>query len=336
MQTWQLAQARWQLHPLHAASYTEARCKQILALQDEIRQLKKDRKAYILAHSYVRTEVLDIADKVSDSYALSLEATRVKDADVILFAGVVFMAETAKILNPSKKVLIPDMLAGCSLAESTGDSSGVKLWLDQLQQQYPDLAKVTYINSTAEVKALSDVVVTSSNVRRIIEQLPQKHIAFMPDKFMGSFLQTQMPDRVFHLWDGTCMVHQQITSAEYRSILELWPKAVLLTHMEAPLETSEMSHFVGSTTQMLDYAEKLPDGTTVVLGTACGVPTILREKHGKRLNIVGNCHMCPHMERNTIEGMHAALKNLTPEIYLSQAVMAGARRSLQKMMELAG
>lgn len=331
---WQTAQRRWQLHPLYAAQYTESRCREILGLQHEIRQLKRQRRAVILAHSYVRSEVLDIADKVSDSYALALEAANV-EAEVILFAGVLFMAETAKILNPEKKVLIPSLQAGCSLAESAGNIAEVEAWLGRLQQEHLDLAKVTYINSSAAVKAACDVVVTSSNVRKILEKLTQKHIAFMPDQFMGEFLQTQMPNKVFHLWRGTCMVHEQITPEEYRRILAQWPQAVLLTHMESPLATSEMSHFVGSTTQMMDYAAQLPDGATVVLGTACGIPTILREKHGQRLNIVGGCYTCPHMERNTIESVAEALRTLEPEIQLPPSIMVQARRSLQRMIQLA-
>ncbi len=331
-----LLQARYRLHPLHAAEYTLERCQRIIELQAEIRRLKLERNAIILAHSYVRSEILDVADTVADSYALSLEAVKHPEKEVILFAGVLFMAETAKILSPEKTVLIPDRQAGCSLAESTGDIRQIQHWLSDLKQQYNDLVKVTYINSTAEVKALCDVVVTSSNVRRILDKLPQKHIAFMPDKFMGAFLQEQMPERIFHLWDGTCMVHEQITPAEYQRILAQWPDAVLLTHMEAPLQTLQMSHFVGSTTQMMDYAAKLPDGTTVVLGTACGVPTILREQHGQRLNIVGGCYTCPHMERNTIEGVYAALRDLKPQIQLPDTVMQAARKALQQMMALAG
>jgi quinolinate synthase len=333
-------QAEWQLHVLHRDRYTEDRCYEIWDLMQKIKALKAERQAVILAHSYVASEVQAVADKVSDSYALSLEALATKDAKVIVFAGVHFMAETAKILNPEKIVLMPDRQAGCSLAESAEDDIAVAEWIDNLRAQHPDLAVVTYINSTAAVKALSDVIITSSNARRILEKLPNKHIAFLPDKFMGAYFQEQMPEKTFYLWPGTCMVHEQITPEEYQRILAQWPNAVLVTHLEAPLQTSQMSHFVGSTTAMLNYAEGLAPGTTVVLGTACGVPTLLRQrlaKLGKErdLKVVGGCYTCPHMERNTIEGVYRALLSMQPEINVDTDTAQKALKAINRMIELA-
>ncbi len=333
-------QAEWQLHPLRKDWYTLDRCYEIWDLMQKIKVLKAERKAVILAHSYVVSEVQAVADKVSDSYALSLEARATQDADVILFAGVHFMAETAKILNPEKTVLIPDMLAGCSLAESA-DEDDVMDWLDKLRAQYADLVVVTYINSSAAVKAQSDVIITSSNARAILEKLPNRNIAFLPDKFMGAYFQERMPEKTFHLWNGTCMVHEQITPEEYQRILAHWPNAVLVTHLEAPPKTTAMSHFTGSTTAMLKYAETLPPGTTVVLGTACGVPTLLRQrlaKLGKErdLTVVGGCYTCPHMERNTIEGVYRALLTMQPEVKVEAPIAAQALKAIERMIALAG
>src|SRR3989449_3764441 len=202
--------------------YTEEDVREFEALHEEIRALKKERNAVIVAHNYYRAEILKIADFVGDSLELALMAAKVRDADVIEFCGVHFMAETAKIVNPSKTVLLPNLLAGCQLADSA-PAEDLRARRDELKKQYPDLAVVSYVNTTAAVKALSDVICTSANAPKVVRSLPSKNILFVPDRNLANHVGEQLPEKNVIPWEGFCYVHQQITPEEVARVRETNP-----------------------------------------------------------------------------------------------------------------
>src|SRR6202049_1587928 len=261
--------------------YTEQNVREFEALHEEIRALKKERNAVIVAHNYYRPEILKIADFVGDSLELALMASRVKDADVIDFCGVHFMAETAKIVNPSRTVLLPNLLAGCQLAHSA-PAEDLKARMEELRQQYPDLAVVSYVNTTAAVKALSDIICTSANAAKVVRSLPNKNILFVPDRNLASHVAQQVPEKNIIPWEGFCYVHQQITPQEVERIRAADPDLEILVHPECRPDVAALADAVLSTSGMVKWAKERPAKRFLVV-TECGLSDCLAlegpEKH---------------------------------------------------------
>ena len=314
--------------------WTLEHCREIAPLTLEINRLKERRNAIILAHSYVDAEIVyGVADFKSDSYALALEA-RHSDAEVIVFAGVVFMAETAKILKPHATVLVPDIASGCSLADSlTADE------LRALKVEHPDAAVVCYINSTAEVKAESDVCVTSGNALRILERLPERRILFVPDRIMAANLQRDLRargvDKEILSSSGTCLVHDQFTAAGIAQERARFPGLRVVSHPECDPAVTEASDFVGSTQAMMDHVRDT-DAPYFMMLTECGLVSRLQaENPGKR--IIGSCRLCPYMKLNSLAKIRDALAAPEPEqvIEVDPAIARAAKVSIDRMFELA-
>lgn len=300
---------------------------------DKINQLKKEKKAIILAHYYQDGDIQDIADFVGDSLALSQRATQVEE-DVIMFCGVHFMAETAKILNPNKKVIIPDLDAGCSLADSAKPDE-FKQWVDQ----YPNSVVVTYINSTSEIKAMSDLICTSSNAVKIVESIPKdKQVLFAPDKFLGAFVR-QATGRDLVLWNGTCQVHEMFSEEKVIQLINEHPDAVVLAHPECPPNILKYAHIIGSTTKIIDTAVNSSHSKFIIL-TEPGVIHEMKKKAPDKTyldvpNIDGcSCNECPYMRLNTLDKIIKSFETLQPEIVVPEEIRIRALLPIQRMLEI--
>jgi quinolinate synthase len=307
-----------------------------LDLRAEIDRLRKERNAVILAHYYQKPEIQDIADFVGDSLDLSRKA-QATDADVIAFCGVRFMAETAKILSPDKIVVLPDMNAGCSLEDSCPPDQ-----FAAFRAQHPDHIALTYINCSVEVKALSDVIVTSSSAEKILSQIPlDQKIIFGPDKNLGGWL-ARKTGRDMLLWPGVCIVHEAFSETELLKLIAEHPGAPVLAHPECPPHILDHADEIGSTRAILDFALKSPSETIIVATE----PHIIHQMekaapHNRFIGAPGadgncNCNMCPYMALNTLEKLYVALRDLQPRIELSPEVMDRARVPLERMLEIAG
>ena len=304
-----------------------------LDLQAEIARLRRSRKAVILAHYYQDPEIQDLADFVGDSLQLSQAAAKT-DAEVIVFCGVHFMAETAKILSPSKTVVIPDMDAGCSLADRC-PAEAFGEWL----KQYPDHEVVSYINCSAGVKAHSTIICTSSNAVRVVQSLPpDKKIVFAPDRHLGKWVMAQT-GRDMVLWPGFCIVHEQFTAKRVALLKAQYPDAKLIVHPECDATVSRMADFVGSTAAMLKYVVERPEQRFLV-GTEAG---ILHQMHKARpeaelipipADSGCNCSLCPYMRLNSIEKLYLCLRDLQPAITLDEDLRQLALKPLERMLEL--
>ena len=307
-------------------------------MKDRILQLKKEKNAIILAHYYTRPEVQEIADFVGDSLALSQKAAET-DADIILFAGVHFMAETAKILNPTKKVLIPDMSASCSLADSCPDEE-----FAEFLKQYPDYTVLSYINCSARVKALSDIIVTSGNALRIVKSLPEdEKIVFAPDWNLGSYIN-HMTGREMVLWEGACHVHDQIQAQDVEQLHKFHPSALVIAHPECPEHVLKLADFVGSTAAMLKFVAS-SDNQEFVVVTENGILYELRKQNpDKKFYALSDMHEskggdcecanCKYMKYNTLENILSALETETPELVLDENLMDAARQPIIRMLAL--
>jgi quinolinate synthase len=323
------------LHTLLArlgdASYSEERCDAIADLVGEIQQLKRDRNAVVLAHNYQRPEIFQVADFVGDSLELAREATKV-DAEVIVFCGVHFMAETAKILNPSRRVILPDLRAGCSLADSV-TAEDLAERKAELRAVYPDLAVVGYVNTTADVKAECDACCTSSNAVRVVDALPSEHILFVPDRNLAAHVQSQTRKTII-AWDGNCYVHQQITPEQIAAVRAGLPQVKILAHPECRKDVLALADAVLSTSGMVRYAKESPSQEFLVV-TECGLSDrLLLEVPEKRF--YKSCKLCAYMKMITLEGTRDALRDLAPEITLPEDVRVRAARALERMLELGG
>jgi quinolinate synthase len=305
-------------------------------LLDEIARLKKERNAVILAHYYQRPELQDLADFVGDSLDLSRKAAAT-DAEVIAFCGVRFMAETAKILSPEKVVILPDMDAGCSLEDSCPPDQ-----FKAFREVHPDHIALTYINCSAEVKALSDIIVTSSSADIILSQIPpEQKIIFGPDRHLGGYL-SRRSGREMLLWPGICIVHQAFSETELLKLMAEHPGAPVAAHPECPPQIVDHATLVGSTKAILDFA-LTSDAQTIIVATE---PHIIHqmEKAALHKRFIGapggdgncNCNMCPYMALNTLEKLYVALRDLKPRIELSPRLMDQARVPLERMLEMAG
>jgi len=304
-----------------------------LDLVAEIRRLRISRKAVILAHYYQEPEIQDLADFVGDSLQLSQQAAKT-DAEVIAFCGVHFMAETAKILSPSKKVVIPDMDAGCSLADRCpADQFGE--WL----KQYPDHEVVSYINCSAGVKALSTVICTSSNAVRVVNSIPEgKKIIFAPDRHLGKWVMKQT-GRDMVLWPGFCIVHEQFTAKRIAALKAKHPEAKLIAHPECDATVSQMADFVGSTAALLNFVAKDP-ASAFIVATEAGILHQMRQRRPGAELIPApadsgcNCSLCPYMKLNSLEKLYLALRDLQPEISLDEEVRLRALQPVERMLAL--
>ena len=293
---------------------------------NQITQLKKEKNAIILAHYYQTGDILDIADMVGDSYGLSKKA-RDNDADIIVFCGVRFMAESAKILSPQKKVLLPAENAGCPMANMVTPQDII-----HLREKYPDAAVVCYVNSTSAVKAESDVCVTSSNAVRVVSSLPQQQIVFVPDQNLGRYVASQLPDKQVILHSGYCIVHHQVTAEEVDKAKEALPNALLLVHPECTEAVVDRADFVGSTAGIIDFAHK-SDNKQFIIGTEMGILHVLKKKNpGKEFYLLTPRLLCANMKKTKMQDVLDALKFEQYEITLDPDIMARAKKSLDRML----
>ena len=306
-----------------------------LDLLAEINRLKKERNAVILAHYYQKPEIQDLADFVGDSLELSKRAAET-DADVIAFCGVKFMAETAKILSPQKTVILPDMAAGCSLEDACPPGK-----FRAFREAHPDHIALTYINCSAEVKALSDIIVTSSSAETILSQIPpEQKIIFGPDRHLGGYLSRKF-NREMLLWPGVCIVHEAFSETELLKLKAQYPGVPVAAHPECPPHIIDHSDYVGSTSGILQYAQTM-EGDTLIVATE---PHIIHqmEKAEPTKTFIGApgadgncaCNICPYMALNTMEKLYLALRDLKPQIELDETVRLAAKKSLDRMLEMA-
>jgi len=311
--------------------YTEEDVREFEALHAEIRALKKERNAIIVAHNYYRPEILKIADFVGDSLELALMASKVKDSDVIDFCGVHFMAETAKIVNPSRTVLLPNLLAGCQLADSA-PAEDLKARIEELRKDYPDLAVVSYVNTTAAVKALSDIICTSANAPKVVRSLPSKNILFVPDRNLANFVAQQVPEKNIIPWEGFCYVHQQITPQEIQRIREADPEIEILVHPECRPDVARLANAVLSTSGMVKYAKERSASRFLVV-TECGLTDRLAMEVPEKQFLKG-CKLCTFMKVTTLEDVRDSLRHMRYEIEVPEEIRLPAERALRRMFEV--
>jgi quinolinate synthase len=292
----------------------------------EINRLKKERNAIILGHNYMVPEIFHgISDYVGDSLGLSIIA-RDAEADVIVFCGVHFMAETAKILNPTKTVLIPDLDAGCSLSESITPAD-VRL----MKERYPGVPVVTYVNTPASIKAETDICCTSANAVAVVESLGVDRVIFLPDEYLGMNVAKETDVDVI-LWKGRCMVHEQFTVEEIEAYRAQYPGIEVIAHPECSPEVCDVCDFVGSTTAMIDYLDEAKSNH-VIMVTECSMSDNVMEAHPE-LEFVRPCTICPHMKKITLEKTLASLQNLQYEIHLEEELRLRALTAVERMIEI--
>ena len=290
----------------------------------KINMLKKEKNAVVLAHNYQTPEIYHgIADIAADSLALAVEASRT-EADIIILCGVHFMAETAKLMNPKKKVLLPDMSAGCSLAESiTGKD------VRMLKEKYPSVPVVTYVNTSAEVKAESDICCTSANAVRVVESLGVDKVIFLPDQYMAKYVQTKTKVQIIS-WVGTCIVHERFSAHEIKDIKKQNPEIVVLTHPECPPEVIASSDFTGSTSGMSQYVKK-NQPSKVMLVTECSMSDNVQVEN-PNVQFIKPCNLCPHMKTITLPKILDCLEKETNEILIPEIISRKARKAVERMV----
>jgi quinolinate synthase len=295
---------------------------------DAILTLKRQRNAIILAHNYQTPEIFNcVADITGDSLALAREAMRA-EADVIVLAGVHFMAETAKLLNPSRTVLIPDTHAGCSLAESITPAD-VRL----MRQRYPGVPVVTYVNTSAGVKAESDICCTSGNARRVVESLGVPEVIMIPDEYLARNIAAETDVKII-AWAGHCEVHERFTPADIRGFRDSHPGVIVLAHPECPPEVVAEADFAGSTAAMSDYVDRNRPARVVLL-TECSMSDNVAVRHPD-IEFVRPCNLCPHMKRITLGNIRTALEEMQHEVTIPEAIAIPARRAVERMLAVRG
>jgi quinolinate synthase len=304
-----------------------------LDLFSAIARLKKEKNAVILAHYYQEPDIQDVADYIGDSLGLAQQASKT-EADIILFAGVHFMAETAKILNPAKKVIVPDWKAGCSLADSAPP-----VLFRQFKQKYPDHIVISYINCTAEIKALSDIICTSSNAVQIVESVPaEQPIIFAPDKNLGAYLNKKT-GRNMLLWDGACMVHEIFSREKIIRLKHRHPEAKMIAHPECEEAVLAEADFIGSTTQLLQYSQS-DESSSFIVATEAGILHQMQKASPEKTfipappNNLCACNECPHMKLNTLEKVYNALLYEVPEIQMEESLRLAAKLPMDRMMDI--
>lgn len=305
-------------------------------MEEGVKRLKKELNAVILAHYYQEDEIQDLADYIGDSLGLARQAAAT-GAEVIVFCGVRFMAEVAKILNPRKLVLLPDMNAGCSLEDSCKAPD-----FKRFREEHPGHVALTYINCSAEVKALSDIIVTSSNAEAIIRQIPEdKPILFSPDKHLGRYL-SRKTGRDMLLWNGTCIVHEQFSEKELVKLKVNHPKAKVIAHPECPENILAHADYIGSTTSLVKFAASQPPGEFIVL-TEPGIMHQMKKNAPQSVfyDVPGadgscSCNNCPFMKLNTVEKLYLAMRDKKPAIEMDAELMRLAKAPIDKMLEMSG
>jgi quinolinate synthase len=304
-----------------------------LDLFAEIKKLKKEKNAIILAHYYQDADIQDVADYIGDSLGLSQEAANT-NADIIVFAGVHFMAETAKILCPDKKVILPDLRAGCSLADSCPADK-----FSAFKEQHPDHLVISYINCTAELKTLTDIVCTSTNAVKIVESIPKNQkIIFAPDKNLGAYIK-KITGRDMVLWDGACMVHEIFSLEKLTKLKNKHPNALLLAHPECEAPLLNIADYIGSTTGILKFATK-SEAKEFIVATESGIIHQMQKANPNKVFIPAPpnnscaCNDCPHMKLNTLEKLYNCLKYEQPEIILPLDLIEKAKKPIVRMLEL--
>lgn len=303
-------------------------------LTSAIKKLKKEKNAVILAHYYQDDAIQEVADYLGDSLYLAQQAAKVEN-DIIVFAGVHFMAETAKIINPSKKVLLPDLKAGCSLADSCPPDD-----FEAFKANHPDALVVSYINCSAEVKMLSDLVCTSSNAKKIIESIPKdQKIIFAPDKNLGAYLNKET-GRNMILWQGSCVVHEAFSFEKIISLIKSYPKAKFIAHPESESPVLDIAHYIGSTSELLAFVQK-DKAKEYIVATEAGILYEMQKRCPKKTFIPAPveddtcaCSECAFMKLNTLEKLYRCLLNESPEVKMDKKLMDGARIPIQRMFEL--
>lgn len=304
-----------------------------LDLFQQIEQLKKEKNAVILAHYYQEPDIQDVADYIGDSLGLAQQAQKT-EADIIVFAGVHFMAETAKILNPSKKVLLPDLKAGCSLSDSAPPAL-----FKAFKDKYPDHLVISYINCSAGIKALSDIICTSSNAQKIVESLPvDQPIIFAPDKNLGAYINKQT-GRSMVLWNGACMVHEIFSLEKITKLKVRHPQAKVIAHPECEEPVLKVADFIGSTTQLLKFVEKDPAKEFIVV-TETGILHQMQKNSPNKVlipappNNACACNDCPHMKLNTLEKLYICMKYEQPELLMDEELRKAALKPIERMLEI--
>lgn len=297
-------------------------------LQKEVLRLKKEKDALILAHYYQTLDVQDIADFVCDSFEMAKKAKQAQNR-LIVICGVKFMAESAKILSPDKKVLLPAMDAGCPMADMV-EPQGV---LD-LKEKYPDAVVMCYVNSSAEVKAVSDICCTSSSAVRIAKELDAKKIIFIPDKNLGNYVARQVPEKKFIFWQGYCPTHNKITEEDILNAKKVRPNGKFAVHPECQEEVLRHADFIGSTAEIIGFAKKSPY-EEIIIGTEMGiVERLKREVPDKKMLSVTSAFVCPNMKKIRLENVRDCLENESNEIYLDADLIEGAKQSLDRMIAM--
>lgn len=318
---------------LERAGFMDLEVDPSLDLFHEIERLKKEKKAIILAHYYQEPDIQDVADYIGDSLGLAQQAEKT-DADIIVFAGVHFMAETAKILNPTKKVLIPDLKAGCSLSDSCPPPLFRKF-----REQHPDHKVVSYINCSAGIKALSDVICTSSNAKIIVESFPpEQPLIFAPDKNLGAYIN-KVTGRNMLLWNGACMVHEIFSLEKIAQLKTRHPEAKLIAHPECEDPILKIADYIGSTTQLLNYTRK-DSASSYIVATETGIlHQMMKDSPGKTFipappDNACACNDCPHMKLNTLEKLYLCMEYELPEIKMDESLRLAALKPIQRMLEI--
>ena len=297
-------------------------------MKEKINQLKKEKNAVILTHYYAPAEAQEVADYVGDSFYLAKIAKK-STADIIVFCGVSFMGESAKILNPDKKVLMPDLTADCPMAHMVADGK-----IEQMRKEYDDLAVVCYINSTAEIKCKSDVCVTSSNAVKIVRSLPNKNIFFIPDRNLGRYVAEQVPEKNIIVNDGHCPIHAAITVEQLQKVKNEHPTAPVLIHPECEPELLTISDFIGSTAEIIDFVKKSSQKEFIIC-TEDGVDyQLVTDNPGKRFFYPAPHPCCRDMKLNTLEAILSVLEKEDKEVLVEKSVADGALRPLDRMLEL--
>jgi quinolinate synthase len=321
------------IEEVYKTGYLKMKIDPTLDLFEEIEKLKKEKNAIILAHYYQDGDIQDIADYIGDSLGLAQQAEKTK-ADTIVFAGVHFMAETAKILNPDKKVLLPDLRAGCSLADSCPPEE-----FAQFKFKHPDHLVISYINCTAEIKALSDIICTSSNAEQIVRSLPESQkIIFAPDKNLGAYINKKT-GRDMVLWNGACMVHEIFSLEKIIKLKAQHPDAKFIAHPECESDLLSIADFIGSTTALLNYSAKDP-ATKFIVATETGILHQMQKSSPHKTFIPAPpnnncaCNDCPHMKLNTLEKLYICLKHETPEILMEAELIQKALKPIRRMLDI--
>jgi quinolinate synthase len=315
------------------AGFLDVQVDPTLDLFAEIERLKKEKNAIVLAHYYQEADIQDVADYIGDSLGLAQKAEKT-DADIIVFAGVHFMAETAKILNPQKKVLLPDLKAGCSLADSAPPAL-----FRQFKAKHPDHLVISYINCTADIKALSDIICTSSNAQKIVESLPKdQKIIFAPDKNLGSYL-VKKTGRDMVLWDGACMVHEIFSLEKITRLKIRHPKAKIIAHPECEAPVLRIADYIGSTTGLLKFSQE-DDAQEYIVVTETGILHQMQKSSPHKTFIPAPpnnscaCNDCPHMKLNTLEKLYLCMEYEMPEITMDEELRVAARKPIERMLEI--